>query len=201
MKTVRHIRYQAHISGQALAVKEVQKAIASGKLPKPSSFLCYDCEIKAQVYDHRDYNKPLDVVPVCRSCNAKRGAAIPLENPEDFMIEKNIAIDEQPSFICMSIVCACKTYREAVNTAWAMRKNQRMTKATLSEITGIFPAHVTDFINDTLHTPKGVERRDMPAKYIPLFEQAVGNTFVSQWLAQQCGLTVLESLLAERKAA
>ena len=31
---------------------------------------------RATQYDHRDYNKPLEVTPVCPSCNGKRGAAI-----------------------------------------------------------------------------------------------------------------------------
>ena len=37
---------------------------------------CVDCGARASCYDHRDYNKPLDVDPVCRSCNYKRGPAI-----------------------------------------------------------------------------------------------------------------------------
>lgn len=36
---------------------------------------CVDCGKPACQYDHRDYTKPLEVVPVCRSCNYKRGPA------------------------------------------------------------------------------------------------------------------------------
>lgn len=32
---------------------------------------------RARDYDHRDYNKPLEVEPVCHSCNMKRGPGIP----------------------------------------------------------------------------------------------------------------------------
>jgi hypothetical protein len=35
-----------------------------------------DCGAKATAYDHRDHAKPLDVQPVCDSCNSKRGPAI-----------------------------------------------------------------------------------------------------------------------------
>ena len=36
------------------------------------------CGGMAEQWDHRDYNKPLDVEPVCRSCNMRRGPAKPL---------------------------------------------------------------------------------------------------------------------------
>ena len=49
-----------------------------GKLPSLSdgSTPCVDCKKPADVYDHRDYGKPIDVVPVCKSCNRKRGEAL-----------------------------------------------------------------------------------------------------------------------------
>jgi hypothetical protein len=37
---------------------------------------CVDCGAQARDYDHRDYNKPLEVNPVCRRCNLRRGPAI-----------------------------------------------------------------------------------------------------------------------------
>jgi hypothetical protein len=40
------------------------------------TFNCVDCGKTAHGYDHRDYRKPLDVVPICRSCNYKRGPAL-----------------------------------------------------------------------------------------------------------------------------
>jgi len=40
---------------------------------------CEDCGRDAECYDHRDYNKPLDVEPVCRQCNSIRGAGIPMK--------------------------------------------------------------------------------------------------------------------------
>ena len=36
-----------------------------------------DCGAPARHYDHRDYNKPLEIEPVCVRCNLLRGHAIP----------------------------------------------------------------------------------------------------------------------------
>ena len=55
---------------------KVSRAISNGILKHPSKLKCVDCGKKAQCYDHRDYAKPLDVVPVCSPCNVKRGTAI-----------------------------------------------------------------------------------------------------------------------------
>ena len=48
-----------------------------GNLQPVSDFSCVDCGRDAENYDHRDYSKPLDVVPVCVSCNHHRGSALP----------------------------------------------------------------------------------------------------------------------------
>lgn len=48
----------------------------SGELKRlDGSIECVDCGMPAKEYDHRDYTRPLDVVPVCGSCNSKRGVA------------------------------------------------------------------------------------------------------------------------------
>ena len=60
-----------------LATRAVVKQIRQGLLPKAKDCLCVDCGNPAFDYDHWDYNRPLDVQPVCRSCNRKRGPAIP----------------------------------------------------------------------------------------------------------------------------
>jgi hypothetical protein len=56
----------------------VQLAIRRGILPslKAGEYACADCGAIALEYDHRDYGRPLDVQPVCRSCNHNRGTAI-----------------------------------------------------------------------------------------------------------------------------
>ena len=64
--------------GATTAMSAIQYAIKTGKLAPAKIHLCVDCGKNAECYDHRDYNKPLDVVPVCRKCNHSRGAAIPV---------------------------------------------------------------------------------------------------------------------------
>ena len=54
----------------------VARAISKGLLPAASSHYCVDCGKPALHYDHRDYSRPLDVEPVCRSCNVMRGPAL-----------------------------------------------------------------------------------------------------------------------------
>lgn len=38
---------------------------------------CVDCGKRSDRYDHRDYLRPVDVVPVCWHCNRARGPAAP----------------------------------------------------------------------------------------------------------------------------
>lgn len=64
--------------GGPAAHQAVAYAIRKGELRRPSEFPCADCGGKAVEYDHRDYNKPLEVEPVCRRCNLRRGPAIPV---------------------------------------------------------------------------------------------------------------------------
>lgn len=54
----------------------VHAAIEAGRLPALTGTIkCRDCGKPARVYDHRDYSRPLKVVPVCHSCNTRRGTA------------------------------------------------------------------------------------------------------------------------------
>lgn len=70
---VRRYRAMAPVGQRAAAA--VAGAIRRGLLRRPSEFSCTDCGKPATCYDHRDYTKPLDVQPVCRSCNVMRGPA------------------------------------------------------------------------------------------------------------------------------
>lgn len=53
----------------------VFRAVQRGDLPdlKEEFVKCEDCPRRATAYDHRCYDLPLEVTPVCKSCNAKRG--------------------------------------------------------------------------------------------------------------------------------
>lgn len=71
---------QSILNGRESAVSAVAQAIRTGELSHPSNHLCADCGTQATEYDHRDYNRPLEVDPVCRRCNLNRGPAIPVPN-------------------------------------------------------------------------------------------------------------------------
>lgn len=57
----------------------VKKAMDSGELMPITRYMkCVDCGAPAECHEHRDYNKPLAVEPVCRPCDQKRGPGIPM---------------------------------------------------------------------------------------------------------------------------
>lgn len=63
------------VTGATAAHAEVARAVARGLLPRPNTMVCADCGDPAEVYDHRDYAKPLEVEAVCQLCNQRRGPA------------------------------------------------------------------------------------------------------------------------------
>lgn len=63
-------------SGQYIAYLALSAAIRKGDIPPVKGLYCEDCATPAYAYDHRDYEKPLLVSPVCSSCNRRRGVAM-----------------------------------------------------------------------------------------------------------------------------
>lgn len=57
------------------AIKVIANATRKREMPKAKELACVDCGKPAYDYDHREYSKPLNVVPVCRACNLRRGPA------------------------------------------------------------------------------------------------------------------------------
>ncbi len=103
---------------------------------------------------------------------------------------------EGPSVAPAEFVAKCKTYREAVRYCWELRRVKRMTKAQLAAEAELTAQHVSDYLAaDDL--PR---RRDLPACKVAAFETVCGNTLVSQWIAHQSRLTVLEQMQARRAA-
>jgi len=71
-------------SYKTLARNYVAAAIRCGDLPRlDGSIPCKDCGKPAVQYEHRDYKRPLDVDPVCRSCNQRRGPGANWGLPKD----------------------------------------------------------------------------------------------------------------------
>ena len=59
----------------------VKNEIKYGRTPAlDGTIKCVDCGEIATCYDHRNYYKPLDVEPVCYSCNQQRGTGKNREN-------------------------------------------------------------------------------------------------------------------------
>lgn len=102
---------------------------------------------------------------------------------------------DAPSVAPAGLLKHATTYRQACQIAWAYRRIKGMTARSLAEMTGMHPPHISEYLSDD------DTKREMPARYIPAFEVVVGNTAVSQWLAKQSQLTVLEEVQANARAA
>lgn len=93
------------------------------------------------------------------------------------------------------VIMQIKTYRQACRLAWKLRKIRNLTKRTLAEACGLYASHVSDYFSVQDN------RRELPAKHIAVVERVLGNTVISQWVAQQSKLTILEEMQAERHRA
>ena len=106
-----------------------------------------------------------------------------------------IGVIEPPKVYPRAVVCMALTYRQAVRLAWQHRRIRGMTKQQLAGEACLYASHVTDY----LHPDDAPSRRDLPAKKIPEVESALGNRILSQWMAMQSELTVLEEMQADRE--
>lgn len=104
---------------------------------------------------------------------------------------------DAPSAVPNQWIRHARTYRHAVRLAWDLRRVKRMTKQQLASEAELYAQHVSDYLAQD-DKPK---RRDLPADAVARFEAVVGNTLVSQWIASQCRLTVLEEIQATKVAA
>ena len=79
---------------RAKAHAQVAAAIKDGHIHRlDGSVDCTDCGKPAAHYDHRDYNRPLEVEPVCASCNLQRGPAEPYAStPPEWPTEGKIML-------------------------------------------------------------------------------------------------------------
>ena len=100
-----------------------------------------------------------------------------------------------PVVVDESSVEACGSYREAVRACWALRKRVYMTQRQLAEETGCYAPHISDYLS------ADPNKRDLPARNIAAFEICCGNRLISQWVAAQSELPVLQGVVIQRKAA
>lgn len=101
-----------------------------------------------------------------------------------------------PSVVQPASIAPCKTYREAVQKCWDLRRVRAMTKKSLAEQAALYAPHVTCYLSDKAKT-----KRDLPGSAVARFEAVCGNTAITQWMALQAKLTVLEEMQALRAAA
>ena len=73
---------------QRFAAYKVRESKRKGYINSAAEHICVDCGRPAQVYDHRDYDKPLDIIPVCITCNKSRGPALPEHEPRTDYVYK-----------------------------------------------------------------------------------------------------------------
>jgi hypothetical protein len=92
-------------------------------------------------------------------------------------------------------IMGIKSWRHACRLAWKLR-HPRITQRTLSELVpGLYQSHVSDYFSVR------ADRRELPARHVAAVEAVLGNTAMSQYLAQQSGLTVLEEMQVARRVA
>jgi len=74
----RKAKKRSKVIGCSDALRIVRDMVVNGELLclKANYIECVDCGLRAVNYEHRDYNKPEEVDPICVKCNIKRGPAI-----------------------------------------------------------------------------------------------------------------------------
>lgn len=107
-----------------------------------------------------------------------------------------LTVYEGPRLVDLEVVRACASYRAAVRACWMLRTRRSLTQRLLAEEAGLYASHVTDYVSDD------DAKRELPARNVNGFELACGNRFISQWLARQANLTILEQFMEQpRKLA
>ncbi|WKB52997.1 helix-turn-helix domain-containing protein [Eleftheria terrae] len=99
-------------------------------------------------------------------------------------------IRRQRLSVSPAVVRQLLTYRDACRLAWEKRAIPGLTQRTVAELAGLHPPHVSDYFSPD------PSRRELPARAIGDVERVLGNTVISQWVAKQARLTVLEELQA-----
>ena len=108
-----------------------------------------------------------------------------------------MARTQGPGIVPPGIVAEAMTYREAVRLCWTLRVVKGMKVTDLARDFDFIRQHVGDYLNPD----DKPSRRSLPAERVADFEEACGNTAITQWLASRQRLTVLEEMQAERMAA
>ena len=101
-------------------------------------------------------------------------------------------VQAQRLVVPAQVVMGIHSYRHACRLAWKLRAVRNLTRRTLAEQTSLYTSHISDYFS--VHD----NRRELPARHIADVERVLGNTVISQWVAQQSKLTGLEEMQADR---
>jgi hypothetical protein len=133
--------------------------------------------------------------PVQLEIQREISSSFPMGGPPMEQIELPLLCRlDAPSVVPPRHIAELTSYRDAVRLCWMLRRVRNMTQARLAEEAGLYPAHVNCYLRD------GEHQRDLPGSAVRGFQLACGNTAISQWLALQGQLTVLEEIQAGRVA-
>ena len=103
-------------------------------------------------------------------------------------------VQAQRLVVPAQVVMGIRSYRHACRLAWKLRTVRNLTRRTLAEQTSLYTSHISDYFSVHDH------RRELPVRHIADVERVLGNTVISQWVAQQSKLTVLEEMQADRNS-
>lgn len=101
-------------------------------------------------------------------------------------------VQQQRLSVPAQVIAALATYRQACRLAYKLRRVRNLTQRDLAAQAELYPSHCSDYFS--IHA----DRRELPAKKVGAVEAVLGNTVISQWLAQQSRITVLEELQADQ---
>lgn len=105
-------------------------------------------------------------------------------------------IRQQRLVVPSAVVARLEGYRHACRLAWKLRVQRNLTQRHLAAIAGLYASHVSDYFS--VHE----NRRELPAKHVGAVERVLGNSIISQWLARDASVTLMEELQqAAREAA
>lgn len=102
-------------------------------------------------------------------------------------------VEAQRLVVPAQVIDQLATYRQACRLAWKLRRVRNLTQRDLAAQADLYTSHCSDYFS--LHA----DRRELPARKIGAVERVVGNTVISQWVARQSSLTVLEELRADHE--
>jgi hypothetical protein len=107
---------------------------------------------------------------------------------------------KEPQWVETVVIQQIASYREACRLCWDQRRIKGLTLAMLASISDLYASHVTDYFHKEDQDKKGRRRRMLPAEQVAVVESILGNHAITQWLAGQKKLTIMERIISKRAA-